>query len=95
MPLFVFIGHDGPDGAARREVNRERHVANLEALQRKGQLVYGGPIRDASDRSIGSVLILEAPDMDAARAIIEADPYVKGGVFGKFELNRFVRAFPR
>ena len=95
MPLFVFIGHDGPDGAARREANRERHVANLEALHRKGQLVYGGPIRDASDRSVGAVLILEAPDMDAARAIIEADPYVKGGVFGKFAINRFVRAFPR
>jgi uncharacterized protein YciI len=95
MPLFVFIGRDGPDGAARRQANRERHVAHLEALDRAGRLVYGGPIRDESDRSIGAVLVLDAPDLDAARAIVEQDPYVVGGVFERVELNRFVRAFPR
>jgi uncharacterized protein YciI len=95
MPLFVFIGHDGPDGSARRQANRERHVAHLEALHRAGQLVYGGPIRDESDRSIGAVLVLDAPDLAAARAIVEQDPYVAGGVFERVELNRFARAFPR
>ncbi len=95
MPLFVFIGHDGPDGAARRQANRERHVAHLEALDRAGRLVYGGPIRDASDRSIGAVLVLDALDLPAARALVEQDPYVVAGVFERVELNRFVRAFPR
>jgi uncharacterized protein YciI len=95
MPLFVFIGHDGPNGSARRQANRERHVAHLEALDRAGRLVYGGPIRDDSDRSIGAVLVLDAPDLAAARAIVEQDPYVAGGVFERVELNRFVRAFPR
>ena len=95
MPLFVFIGHDGPDGAARRQANRERHVAHLEALDRAGRLVYGGPIRNESDRSIGAVLILDTPDIAAARALVEQDPYVAAGVFERIELNRFVRAFPR
>jgi len=95
MPLFVFIGHDGTDGAARRQVNRERHVAHLEALDRAGRLVYGGPIRNESDRSIGAVLILDTPDLAAARALVEQDPYVAAGVFERIELNRFVRAFPR
>jgi uncharacterized protein len=95
MPLFVFIGYDGPDGATRRQANRERHVANLEALDRAGQLVYGGPIRDAADRSIGALLVLDAPDLAAAQALIDQDPYVAAGVFARMELNRFVRAFPR
>lgn len=95
MPLFVFIGHDGPDGFERRKVHRERHVAHLEALDRAGRLVYGGPIRDESDRSIGALLILDAPDLEAARAIVDQDPYVTSGVFERIELSRFVRAFPR
>jgi len=95
VPLFVFIGHDGPDGSERRKLNRERHVAHLEALDRAVRLAYGGPIRDESDRSIGALLILDAPDLEAARAIVDQDPYVTGGVFARIELNRFVRAFPR
>lgn len=95
MPLFIFIGHDGPHGGARRQANRERHVAHLEALYHAGRLVYGGPIRDAHDQSIGAVLIFDATDLDAARELVEQDPYVKGGVFTHTELNPFVRAFPR
>jgi uncharacterized protein YciI len=95
VPLFVFIGHDGPDGSERRKLNRERHAAHLETLLRAGTLVYGGPIRDESDRSIGALLILDAPGIEAARAIIDQDPYVTGGVFEHIELNRFLRTFPR
>ena len=93
--MFVFVAHDGPQGFERRQQLRERHVAYLEELDRDGRLVYGGPMRDESDRSIGALLVLDVPDVAAARAIVENDPYVKGGVFEDFEINRFVRAFPR
>ena len=93
--MFVFIAHDGPQGFERRQQHRQHHVAYLEKLNHDGQLVYGGPIRDESDRSIGALLVLDVPDQASARAIVEHDPYVKGGVFERFELNRFVRAFPR
>ena len=93
--MFVFIAHDGPQGFERRQQHREHHVAYLETPYRDGRLVYGGPIRDESDRSIGALLLLDVPDQASARAIVENDPYVKGGVFERFELNRFVRVFPR
>jgi len=93
--MYIFIAHDGPKGFERRQAHRERHVAYLEGLDRGGHLVYGGPIRDESDRSIGAVLVLDVPDLAAARAVVEQDPYVQAGVFERFELNRFVRAFPR
>lgn len=95
MPLFIFIAHDGPQGSERRQLHRSRHVAYLEELHRDGRLVYGGPIRDESDRSFGAVLVLDAPDLAAAQAIIDKDPYFQGGVYEQSELSRFVRAFPR
>ncbi|MFI5394279.1 MAG: YciI family protein [Candidatus Binatia bacterium] len=95
MPLFIFIGHDGPEGLERRKAHRERHVAHLEHLYNEGRLVFGGPIRDASDRSVGAVLVIEAPDLAAARGIVDQDPYVVAGVFENVTLSRFVRAFPR
>jgi len=93
--MFVFIGHDGPEGFERRKKHRDRHVAYLEKLDRDGTLVYGGPIRDESDRSIGALLVLDVSDQASARSIVEEDPYVKGGVYERFQLDRFVRAFPR
>ena len=32
MALFVFIGHDGPDGTAKRDQYRAAHVAALDKL---------------------------------------------------------------
>lgn len=93
--MFIFIAHDGPQGLERRQAHRDQHRAYLESLDRDGRLVYGGPLRDESDRSIGAVLVLDVPDLATARATIEQDPYVRGGVFERFELHRFVRAFPR
>ncbi len=95
MPLFVFIGHDGADGLERRKAARTRHVEHLEGLYRDGRLVFGGPIRDASDRSIGALLVLDAPDLAAARAVVDRDPYVVAGVFARIEVSHFARAFPR
>ena len=93
--MFVFIAYDGPQGFDRRQAHRPDHVAYLETLHGDGRLVYGGPIRDESDRSIGALLVLDAPDRAAARAIVEQDPYFRAGVYERFEINRFVRAFPR
>lgn len=90
------IGRDGPDGAARRDQNRAEHVAHLEALQREGRLIFAGPIRNpADDRSIGAVIVLEAPDVDAARRLVESDPFVAGGVFSSFTLDPFRQVYPK
>ena len=95
MPLFVFIGHDGPEGPERRNANRARHLEYLETLHRDGRLAYGGPMRDESGRSIGAVLVFDAPDLTSACTMIEQDPYVWGGVYTRHELRPFVRVFPR
>jgi uncharacterized protein len=90
------IGRDGADGAARRDQHRAQHVAHLEALERDGRLIFAGPIRSpADDRSVGAVIVLEAPDADAARRLVEADPFVAGGVFESITLDPFRQIHPR
>ncbi len=95
MPLFVMIGWDGPDGAARRDHHREQHLAHIHELEHEGRITFAGPIRnDANDRSIGAVIVLEAADLDEARTIVDRDPFVVGGVFEKVTVRPFKQVIP-
>ena len=95
MPQFVMIGWDGPDGAARRDRHRERHVEHIGALAREGRIAFAGPIRsDTDERSIGALLVLEAADLKEAQSIVDRDPYVTGGVFETLTVNPFKQVIP-
>ena len=96
MPLFVLIGHDGPDGAARRDRHRADHVAYIEALDRAGRVRLAGPIRNnAGDASTGAVIVFDADSLDDARRVVDADPYVAGGVFHSITVAPFQHVFPK
>ncbi len=95
MSLFIMIGHDGPEGAKRRERHREQHLAHLDALNREDRIVYAGPIRDdANERSIGSVIVLSGASLEEACSIVDQDPYVVGGVFEYVTVSPFKQVFP-
>ena len=81
MPLFVVDCQDHPHAFALRQATRETHLAYLASLGRAVRL--GGPVLDDEGRSIGSVLIVEAADATAARAIADADPYARAGLFAQ------------
>lgn len=96
MPLFVVIGLDGPDGAARRNAHRAAHRAHLDGLRRDGRLKFAGtPRTDADDASIGAVLVLEARDLAEARELAERDPFVRGGVFATLLVAPFKWVHPQ
>ena len=96
MPLFVMIGYDGPDGAARRDRHRAEHVAYWTALDRAGRVTLAGPIRDESNEaSVGVVIVFEAADLSEARDIVHRDPYVTGGVFESLTVAPFKHVFPK
>jgi len=88
--LFVFIGHDGPDGAALRPKLREAHLDNLRPLVAQGRVKLAGPFTDGS----GSLIILDVNSEAEARAFAEKDPYTKGGVFARIEVKPFRQVFP-
>ncbi|MHC4092431.1 MAG: YciI family protein [Planctomycetota bacterium] len=96
MSLFVMVGHDGTDGAERRNRQREQHVAYWTALDQAGRVTLAGPIRDeANEASVGAVIVFEAADLDEARDLVQRDPYVTGGVFESLTVAPFKRAFPK
>lgn len=95
MPLFAFVGYDGPQGAKRREEHRPAHLEHLRSLDRQKRIAFAGPLRnDAGDASIGAIIVIDAADLATARDFFARDPYVIGGVYDRHTVSPFKLAFP-
>lgn len=95
MPLFVIIGHDGPDALAKRPEVRPRHLEHLRPLDRAGRVLIAGPLfADDGRTPAGSLIVLEAASLDEVRDLAGRDPYVVEGVFARHEVRPFARVFP-
>ena len=71
-----------PNPAAVQRL-RPTHRAYMDDLAARGQLIAGGPFIDGT----GALFIYEAPSLEAAQAIVAADPYTKDGAFARTELK--------
>ena len=90
------IGNDGPQGPARRDQCRSQHMSYWTALDERGVVTLAGPVRNAAnDASLGAVIVFEADDLEEARKIVTADPYVAGGVFESVMVAPFKHVFPK
>jgi uncharacterized protein len=87
--LFAAICLDKPDHGAMRAATRAKHLAFLEAHAPRVKL--GGPFLDAGEKPVGSLLILDCADEDAARTLLAADPYAEAGLFQSVELRPWRR----
>ncbi len=87
--LFAMIGKDGPRGQELRKIHRNAHLAGLRKLQEAGKLPLAGPFTDGS----GSLVVFDADNIEEARKIADADPYVVHGIFESYELKPFNRVF--
>src|SRR5262245_34512520 len=85
--LFALICYDKPDHLPLRLDTRNDHVAFLNDLNAKGALKFAGPFLDADGKPNGSLVVIEAADMAAAKAIAAADPYAKGGLFSSVDIR--------
>lgn len=83
---FVFLGVDGPDGAALRAELRPSHAAYQEQF---GNPV-GGPLRDRDGSVCGTMFVFEAEGFDEAERRVQADPFVAAGLFAQWTLREFV-----
>ncbi|MEO0321952.1 MAG: YciI family protein [Myxococcota bacterium] len=82
--LFLIQCFDGASGSGKRPGARPDHLAYLES--QGAQLKLAGPLLgDAGP--VGSVFILEADDLAAAKAFADADPYLAAGVFERREIT--------
>jgi uncharacterized protein len=86
MALFCLHCLDNEtDGAALRAAARPAHLEWAGGL---GPVVrMAGPLLDAEGRMVGSVFLIEAGSLVAAKALHTTDPPSKDSIFGKVTIN--------
>jgi uncharacterized protein YciI len=77
--FFVFL-NSNPEKPQISDAEKERlqaaHMANLDQLSREGKLLAAGPFDGG-----GGLLILDAENMEAAKAMVDTDPAVQAHRF--------------
>lgn len=97
---YAILGHDREHSLAARQATRPAHLARLQALAAEGRLKLAGPLPaiDAEDPGpagfTGSLVVAEFPDLAAARAWAEADPYLAAGVYERVDVRPFRPVLP-
>jgi uncharacterized protein YciI len=76
---FALVALDRPNALARRMELRPDHLKHLEGLGE--QVVLAGPFLDEKGDMAGTIAVIEAESLEAAREIFARDPFVAGGLF--------------
>ena len=87
MPLFVLNCIDKPSGLSLRMATREAHLAWVGG--RMDQMKLGGPFLDEAGDMAGSLMIVEAADLAAAKAFNADDPYTRVGLWERVDIRPF------
>ncbi|MBB4211263.1 hypothetical protein CCR85_07215 [Rhodothalassium salexigens] len=87
--LYIIIAKDKPDAVGLRTETRHAHLQHLKGMG--DRLKVAGPLRlhDGADHPAGSVIVVEAASLSAARLAAEADPYFQAGLFESVEVRPF------
>lgn len=84
--LYALICIDREDGQTVRQETRPAHLEHIEALG--GAVKFAGPfLSEDGSRMTGSLLIVEADTLAAARSIADRDPYAKAGLFASLDIR--------
>ena len=81
--LIALIARDKPGALQIRLDTREAHVAYLKS---SGVVSQAGPLLNANEEMIGSLVVLDVADMKAAEDWAAQDPYAHAGLFESVEL---------
>lgn len=85
--LYALICTDKPgEGLALRQKTREVHLAWLDSIG--DTMKSAGPfMNEDGSEPRGSLVIIEADSLTAAKQIADADPYAKAGVFESVDIR--------
>jgi uncharacterized protein len=98
--LYAILGRDAPNSLDRRLASRPAHLERLNAMLAEGRLILAGPLPaiDSIDPGPagfqGSLMVVEFPALEDAKAWADADPYVAAGVFTAVEVYPFRKVLP-
>lgn len=97
---YAIWAQDVPESLEIRKSARPAHLARLTALLDEGRLMLAGPCPavDAADPGpagfTGSLIVAEFPDLAAAQAWADEDPYRAAGVYAQVEVKPFKPVLP-
>ena len=77
--LYAVICTDRPNSLALRMANRPEHVAYLQSLG--DRLAIAGPFTEPDGKTMnGSLIVIEAGSLQAAKEIAAGDPFARAGL---------------
>ncbi len=88
MPLFVLYGRDIAGGVELRKATRAAHLEWIESLRPRVKLA-GPMFAEDGATPAGSVMIIEADSLDAAKADFARDPYALAGLWASADISAF------
>lgn len=89
--IYVVEGTYGPDAAERRTPVRAEHLERVARLRDEGTILEAGGFTDFS----GSIILVRAPDADAALALFADDVYIRTGVWTELRVRALGRVVRR
>ena len=98
--MYAFLCEERENSLPLRRVHRPAHVERLNQLKDQGRLLLAGPhpAIDAQDPGeagfAGSLIVAEFESLESARRWIDADPFVKNGVYRNVVVKPFVKTLP-
>ena len=87
MPLYALMAKDHRNGVEHRVAVRPEHLKHLESIG--DRLVFAGALQTEAAQPIGTLTVIEAPNLEEATAFFENDPFVVRGVFQSHEISRW------
>jgi uncharacterized protein len=89
MPRFALTCLDKPGHLPLRQQVRPDHLAYVKET---GAVDQGGPLLNAAGEMVGSMIVLDLPDLAAAQAWSAGDPYAKAGLFAQVHMHEWKKA---
>ncbi|ABR50342.1 YCII-related [Alkaliphilus metalliredigens QYMF] len=86
---FLVTGYDGTDEGAlkRRLAVRAEHMELAASMKKEGKYLYAVAILDATEKMVGSVLVVDFPTREDLDEWLKIEPYVTGEVWKIIEIK--------
>ena len=92
MPYFAIHCIDKPDSGDLRVATRAAHLAHIHTMG--AAVLIAGPLLRPDGRAMGSLLIIDFDDREAAVAFANADPYHQAGLFESRSVTNWHKVIP-
>jgi len=88
VPAYMALCDDVPDSAELRRAVLQDHLTYIEAIM--DRVLVAGPLRaPATEAYSSSCFVYLADDIEAARVLLEEDPYHRAGVYAEVRWSEF------